>query len=163
VIISALIFQSVSALSEDDVTLEKNKAVVVDFYKAVQDAELDTLESYFTEDYVIEDAGALQDTKKSHISETSSNIQERIKYLREALPGFTINVDELIAEGDMVFAKVAMTGVQKGAFLGVEPTGKTITMQSFVIFTLQDYKIKKALELWDQLGVMKQMGYIKID
>jgi steroid delta-isomerase-like uncharacterized protein len=151
------------AESSSESLLESNKSAIVEFYKAVQSAELESLSSFFTEVYEIQDVGTMKDIKKSHISETSPNIEERIKYLREALPGFEIDVNELIAEGDKVFANVTMTGVQEGAFLGIEPTGKIITMQSFVIFTLERGKIKKALELWDELGVMKQMGYIKID
>ena len=151
------------AESSSESLLESNKSVIVEFYKAVQSAELESLDSFFTENYTIEDAGLLKDVKKSHMSETSSNIRDRIKYLREALPGFEIEVNELIAEGNKVFADVTMTGTQKGAFLGVEPTGKMIKMRSFVVFTLENVRIKKALELWDQLGVMKQMGYIKID
>jgi len=151
------------AESSSESLLESNKSVIVEFYKAVQSAELESLGSFFTEVYEIQDVGTMKDIKKSHISETSSNIEERIKYLREALPGFEIEVNELIAEGNKVFANVTMTGAQEGAFLGIEPTGKIITMQSFVIFTLEQGKIKKALELWDELSVMKQMGYIKID
>lgn len=154
---------SSGAFAADSGMLDKNKQVVTDFYKTVESGELSDLPAFFTENYTIEDVGALKDKKKSHISETSADISERIKYLRAALPGFTITVNKLVAEGDTVFADVTMTGVQKGSFLGVEPTGKEITMRAFVIYELEDYKIKRALEMWDQLGVMKQMGYIKID
>jgi len=146
----------------DDSMLHKNKQVITDFYKTVESGELSDLPAFFTENYTIEDVGALTDKKKSHISETSADITERIKYFREALPGFTINVNKLVAEGDTVFADVTMSGVQKGSFLGVEPTGKQITMRAFVIYELENNKIKSALEMWDQLGVMKQMGYIRI-
>ncbi len=154
---------SSEAFAADSRMLDKNKQVVTDFYKTVESGELSDLPAFFTDKYTIEDVGALKDKKKSHISETSADITERIKYLREALPGFTITLNKLVAEGDTVFADVTMSGMQKGAFLGVEPTGREIMMRAFVIYELEDYKIKSALEMWDQLGVMKQMGYIKID
>lgn len=150
-------------LAGEQVRLDKNKRVVTDFYKTVEAGELSRLVSYFTADYVIADVGLMKDKKGSHISETSADITERIKYLREALPGFKISINQLIAEGDSVFADVTMTGVQEGPFLGVEPTHREIKMRAFVIYTLENYKIKRALEMWNQLGVMKQLGYIKID
>ena len=152
-----------AAFAEGGPDLDKSKSVVTGFYEATQSGDLSTLPSFFTDDYTIEDVGAMKDKKGSHISETSADIVERIKYLRAALPGFTITVNRLVAEGDTVFADVTMSGLQKGPFLGVEPTGKEVTMRAFVIYTLEDYKIKSALEMWDQLGVMKRMGYIKIN
>jgi steroid delta-isomerase-like uncharacterized protein len=151
------------AVAADSSKLERNKQVITDFYEAVQSGQISELPAFFTKNYTILDVGALTDKKKSRISETSADITERIKYLREALPGFTIKVNKLVAEGDTVFAYVTMTGVQKGSFLGVEPTGREINMRAFVIYELDDYKIKSAFEMWDQLEVMKQMGYIKID
>lgn len=151
------------AFAAESGMLDKNKQVITDFYESVQSGELTDLPAFFAEKYTIEDVGALTDKKKSHISETTADITERIKYLREALPGFTITLNKLVAEGDTVFADVTMSGIQKGSFLGVEPTGKEIRMRAFVIYELENHKIKSALEMWDQLGVMKQMGYIKID
>lgn len=67
-------------------------------------------------------------------------------------------MNELIAEGDKVFADVTMTGTQNGSFLGLEPSGKIITMRSFVVFTIDNGKIKKAIELWDELSLKKKLG-----
>lgn len=151
------------AVAADSSKLERNKKVITDFYETVQSGQISELPAYFTKNYTILDVGALTDKKKSHISETSADIKERIKYLREALPGFTIKVNKLVAEEDTVFAYVTMSGVQKGSFLGVEPTGREINMRAFVIYELDNYKIKSAFEMWDQLEVMKQLGYIKIN
>ena len=154
---------STAAFARQKDSLETNKRVIMDFYSAVENGDLATLGSYFTSSYSIEEVGPMKDTRKSRISETSEDITERIKYLREALPGFRIKINRLVAEGDTVFADVTLTGVQKGPFLGVEPTGREIEMRAFVIYELENSKIKNALEMWDQLGVMKQLGYIKID
>lgn len=67
----------------------------------------------------------------------------------DAIPGFGMTINGVLTEeGDVVFADVTMTGIQKGPFLGVESTGSKITMRAFVMYELENYKIKGKLEMW---------------
>lgn len=50
-----------SQTRSSDSTLINNKAVVVEFYKAVQSAELEGLSSFFAENYEIENVGTLKE------------------------------------------------------------------------------------------------------
>ncbi|MCL5038099.1 MAG: ester cyclase [Chloroflexi bacterium] len=152
-----------SSICECAARLEKNKGLIEKFYKAAVKNDQKTMDSCFAGGYVIEDLGALRDKKNSSMSETNPEIKARIDYLHKALPGFTIEIKEMVAEGDRVFAHVVMTGVQKGVFMGIAPTDKELTMEAFVLYEIKDGKITRAVEMWNQLGMMKQMGYIKID
>jgi predicted ester cyclase len=123
--------------------------VVAEFYAAVETGDLSALHSYFNENYTIQDVGPMKDTRGSRISETSSDIIEHIKNLREAIPGFRMTINGVLTEeGDVAFADVTMTGIQKGQFLGVESTVRKITMRVFVMYELENYKIKSTLEMW---------------
>ena len=57
-------------------------------------------------------------------------------------------VDGMIAEGDMVFALVTLTGIHQAEFLGVPPSGRAISVGVADYFRFGD---GKALEHW---GVM---------
>jgi hypothetical protein len=133
---------------------------VRDFYAAVADPAQSDLTKFFTSSYQIEDVGVFRDRSQSRYAETNPDINERIALLRKALPGFTIEIVNLIGEDERVFADVVLEGKQKGVFMGIAPTGKTIRMHSFVVFTLSHGKIEKALELVDEFGLMKQLGYV---
>ena len=45
-------------------------------------------------------------------------------------------------------------------FLGVEATDKPVVIKIFAVFTIEGGKITHLNEVWNELGVMKQIGYI---
>jgi len=67
-------------------------------------------------------------------------------------------IEEIIAEGDKVMTRASMSGVQKGALEGIPPTGKTINISIFTVFRLVDGKIAEEWEIYDDLGMMQQLG-----
>lgn len=52
--------------------------------------------------------------------------QARIDALRAAFPDVRFTVEDIFAEGDRVVFRATMRGTHRGAFRGVEPTGRTI-------------------------------------
>jgi steroid delta-isomerase-like uncharacterized protein len=67
-------------------------------------------------------------------------------------------IEEIIAEGDKVMTRASMSGVQKGALEGIPPTGKTINISIFTVFRLVNGKIAEEWEIYDDLGMMQQLG-----
>jgi len=139
-----------------------NAQVIRAFYRAVAAGDNQGMLAALAPGYQIVDLGAIKDKKHSKISEGDPDITKRIAYLHRALPGFTIEVKTVVSQGRRAFAHVVLSGVQKGEFLGVAPTNKKLTMIAFVLFEFEKGRIKRACEMWNQLGLMMQMGYIKI-
>lgn len=76
-----------------------------------------------------------------------------------ALPGqFTI--EDLIAEGDKVVARLSYRGTHQGPWRGVAPTGKTVTFTGTVTYRIVDGKVVAAWENYDLLSVLRQLGLI---
>ena len=69
-----------------------------------------------------------------------------------------VNVEDLIAEGDKVMSRLKIRGVHKGELEGLPPTGKTFTSSFFTVFRLVDGKIAEEWEVFDELGMMMQLG-----
>jgi len=69
-----------------------------------------------------------------------------------------LTIDGLIAEGDKVMSRVTMLGVHKGELEGLPPTGKTFTISAFTAFRIVDGKIAEEWEIFDELGLMMQLG-----
>jgi len=69
-----------------------------------------------------------------------------------------LSIDGLIAEGDKVMSRVTMLGVHKGELEGLPPTGKTFTISAFTAFRIVDGKIAEEWEIFDELGMMHQLG-----
>jgi steroid delta-isomerase-like uncharacterized protein len=81
---------------------------------------------------------------------------------RAAFHGLQVTVDDIMAVGDKVTARFTARGVHKGEFMGLPPTGKTITMTGIEIFRIKEGKIA---ELWGEanlIGLMQQLGILPV-
>jgi steroid delta-isomerase-like uncharacterized protein len=77
---------------------------------------------------------------------------------RAAYPDLQGTVEDLIAEGDRVAARTTWRGTHDGEFIGVAPTGKSV---SFSAFHLVRFSQDRAVEWWgtaDLLGALQQIG-----
>ncbi len=87
-------------------------------------------------------------------------IDEVVSACRAAFQDLDVTVEDMVTEGDMVAARFTARGVHNGAFMGLPPTGKPITMTGIEIFRLENGKIA---ELWGEanlLGLMQQLGIL---
>ena len=85
-------------------------------------------------------------------------INEVIITCRAAFEHLNVTIEDMIAEGDKVTARFTAHGAHKGDFMGLQATGKPITMTGIEIFRIKDGKI---IELWGEanlLGLMQQLG-----
>jgi steroid delta-isomerase-like uncharacterized protein len=80
--------------------------------------------------------------------------------LRAAFPDFQVAVDDLIAEGDQVVARVTLRGTHRGPFLQVPPTGRQVAMDVIDVVRLADGKIAEHWGVADNLTLLRQVGAI---
>ena len=77
-----------------------------------------------------------------------------------AFPDLYFTVEDLIAEGDKVVARLTVRGTQQGVFMGIPPTGKHATVTAIDINRMAG---GKSVEHWlemDTLGLLQQLGVI---
>jgi predicted ester cyclase len=72
--------------------------------------------------------------------------------------GHHIDVTDMVAEGDQVWARVATRGGHSGEWEGIPPTGKQWTNSGVMFFQFANGKIAKVEALFDELGHLKQLG-----
>jgi steroid delta-isomerase-like uncharacterized protein len=90
-----------------------------------------------------------------------NNLEEYKQVYSSFLSAFhdtKITIDEIIAEGDKVMTRVTLRFVHKGELEGIPPTGNAVTMSAFTVFRLVDGKIAEEWEIFDELGMMMQLG-----
>ncbi len=68
--------------------------------------------------------------------------------------------DDAIIEGDKLAGSYTMTGTNTGEFMGMPPTGKSISIFGINIFQVRDGKIVEAWDMSDGLGILQQLGVI---
>jgi steroid delta-isomerase-like uncharacterized protein len=80
--------------------------------------------------------------------------------LRSAFPDFKATIEHLVAEGDTVVVSMAWTGTQKGEFMGVPATGKSISIGVIDIIRLAEGKFVEHWGIMDSMALMQQLGAI---
>jgi steroid delta-isomerase-like uncharacterized protein len=89
-----------------------------------------------------------------------SGLQDILRVLRAAFPDMHWTVEEQLSDGDRVLTRFVWTGTHRGSFLGVEATGRPVSVWGMVIDRLVDGRIKDTRILMDTLGLMAQLGAI---
>jgi steroid delta-isomerase-like uncharacterized protein len=78
----------------------------------------------------------------------------------QAFPDIAWTTHEQIAEDDKVVSRFTWTGTHRGAFFGVPPTGRKVTVWGVVIDVVRDGKMVESRIIMDTLGLMQQLGVI---
>jgi predicted ester cyclase len=82
-----------------------------------------------------------------------------VEPFRGAFPDFTMEIVELIAEGEKVVAHFRCSGTHLGEWLGVPPTGRRFEKVTEVyIFEIRDGRLVSALGVEDNLSRLSQLG-----
>ena len=82
--------------------------------------------------------------------------------LRSAFADVHDQVQDQFAEGEKVVTRFAGGGVHRGVFMGVAPTGKTVTWTGI---SIDRFEAGKIVERWTEinvLGVLQQIGAVKL-
>ena len=79
---------------------------------------------------------------------------------RNAFPDLHFTIDEQIAEGNTVVTRWTAHGTHKGEFAGISPTGKQATVVGMGLDRIENGKIVASWGLFDQFGMLQQLGVI---
>ena len=95
------------------------------------------------------------------IPPTKAGVVQYFKVMLAAFPDMRMDVEDVIASGDKAVARVTVTGTNKGEFMGMPATGKSVSVKLIDITRFGDDGL--AREHWgvvDQLAMMQQLGVI---
>ncbi len=81
-----------------------------------------------------------------------------LEYYFAAFPDLHYTVEDLVADGDKVVARVAMTGTHQGVYDGTAGTGKSFSVDEVDVFDVIDGRITGYRIVWDELGFRRQLG-----
>jgi steroid delta-isomerase-like uncharacterized protein len=76
---------------------------------------------------------------------------------RQAFPDFGNEIDDQLAEGNLVATRFVSSGTQRGEIMGNPPTNKKISWTGIQIDRIIDGKIVESWVNWDMAGMLNQM------
>ena len=78
-----------------------------------------------------------------------------------AFPDLRMDVEDVVANGDKVVARVRLTGTHKGEFMGMPATGKNVDVQLIDVFLFgTDGLVHEHWGVLDALAMMQQLGVV---
>ena len=133
---------------------EENKAVLRRYVEALNKQDLAVALECCAPDYVWHGA------RRYGVSPDLAGIKQLLTAAMTAFPDAQHVVEDLIAEGDKVVARVTSRATHQGEFLGIPPTGKRLSWTWIEIDRIKDGKIVECWDNSDDLGLMQQLGAI---
>ncbi len=94
------------------------------------------------------------------IPQGREGVKQLTTMMRNAFPDFKATIEDIIAEGDKVVIRMTWSGTQKGEFMGVPPTGKSVSFGVLDIIRVAGGKFVEHWGQMDSMGMMQQLGAI---
>ena len=84
-------------------------------------------------------------------------LKAHIREIEAGFPEYTLDVQEMIAEGDIVAVRGTVRGTHKGVYAGIPPTGRQLNLDVMVFYRVSDGRISKYWLQTDSKALMDQL------
>jgi len=75
--------------------------------------------------------------------------------MHASLDNYNATIVDLVVEDNKAFARMHYDGTHSGDFFGYRPTGKLVSWEGAVLFTIKDDKIESLWAVVDERGLLK--------
>lgn len=75
-----------------------------------------------------------------------------------AFSDYHLSVDDIVASGDLVAARMTNSGTHTGDLFGIPPTGKPVSFEEIAVAKISDGRMLASWFQSDQMSMMQQLG-----
>jgi len=136
-------------------SIEANKEIVRRYQEIYNSNQLDRLSEVLSEDL-------LTPKIMPGIPQGIEGAKVAHQMMVAGFPDYQTVIDELIAEGDKVVARITMAGTNTGTFMGIPPTGKFISFTGIYIARIANGKIVEHWGEEDGVSLLGQLGVLSL-
>jgi steroid delta-isomerase-like uncharacterized protein len=138
----------------------RNKATLTRFQQAMSSGDWELISRTIDE---VVDTDALIRTPMPVDATGAELLKELFARLHRAFPDLRITIEDLIAEGDKVVVRDTVTGTHQGEYLGLAPTGRSVSYDEIFVCRFTDGRIAETWGVVDLLAQMRQLGAMPAD
>ena len=131
---------------------ERNKDVIRRLLAEVDRGNLDVVDTCYSPGYVDHTPSPIDG-----LAGGRDGVRKAFAVFHQAFPDTRHTIEDLVAEGDRVVARISARGTHTGELFGHAPTGRVVTLTAIAIYRVVAGQI---VERWaDQgTGVLEQLG-----
>jgi predicted ester cyclase len=134
-----------------------NKAIFKRFHDAANTCDIDfiskTIDELVAADAVIRTPLPIDATGPQALKQVWA-------MLLRVYPDIHLTVEDVLAEDDKVVGRTTVNGTHQGPFMGLAPTGKTVTYNEIFIFRFAEGRVVETWGVVDVYSQMKQLGLV---
>jgi steroid delta-isomerase-like uncharacterized protein len=134
-------------------TIEENKQIIRRYQDIYNSNDLDALSEVLSE-------GLLTPKIMAGIPTGIEGAKAAHRLMLAGFPDYQTTIDDLIAEGDKVVARITMRGTNTGSFMGMPATGKHVSFTGIYIARIANGKIVEHWGEEDGVGLLQQLGVL---
>ena len=135
---------------------EQNKALVQRFYdEVVTQGNIDLIDELVSEDLV-------EHEEFPGLEPNREGVKAFFRMIRAAFPDLTFTIEDILAEGDRVAARVTVRGTQKGEWMGIPPSDRHIEVTAIDFLRFEDGKAVEHWGVMDAMAMMEQLGALPV-
>jgi steroid delta-isomerase-like uncharacterized protein len=142
-------------MSTDQVT--SNKATLGRFHDAVNSGDAELIAKTIDE---VVDPDVRIGTPLPIDAAGAQALKQVWATLLRAYPDLHVTVEDVIAEADKLVCRNVVTGTHQGEYLGLPPTGRSVTYNEIFIFRFEGGRIAETWGVVDLLAQLRQLGAI---
>ena len=136
-------------------SIEENKNIVRRYQEIYNSNDLDRLTEVVSEDLLTPNImpgipAGLEGAKAAH------------RIMLVGFPDYQTVIEDMIAEGEKVAARIKMSGTNTGEFMGIPDTGKRVEFTGIYIARIANGKIVEHWGEEDSVSLLQQLGVLKM-
>jgi steroid delta-isomerase-like uncharacterized protein len=145
------------ATTGDPATIERNKLIGRRvLLEAWGEGRLEVIDELYASDYVDNVSRGPEPTTVRG----PAGLKAAVTLFRTAFPDLRYEVDEQVAENDVVVTRFSAAGTHMKPFLGVAPTEQRIVYSGIDVNRVRDGRIAESWVQYDALGLLQQLGIV---
>lgn len=140
---------------------DANKELVRRYFEELfNDRDFDVADKLMAEDYLEHAQAPFSDREPGRVNGPQAT-RETVRWLCEQFPDMRMTIQVIVAEGDIVVARVLSQGTNLGKINGVIPaTGRSFEARQSHWFRTADGKLAEHWVTREDLVMMRQLGVI---
>jgi steroid delta-isomerase-like uncharacterized protein len=133
---------------------DANKELMGQFYEEVVNAgKLELIDDMLTDDFV-------EHEQFPGMTPDREGVKQFFGMFKAAFPDATFTPEQVLAEGDLVAARVRIRGTHQGEFVGVPASGRSIDVQAMDIVHFRDGIATAHWGVTDAMAMLQQLGAV---